>query len=198
VAELLDVPVEAVELGPNLAENGGFEKWVGERPDILDIADMATGDPWNKGLFVDTRDSLISWRGTSGKISGLWLQYLQDKEPGRSGFWYWQRRYAIPLTPAAPYLISFYYRTERIPDRAAAVWISYDAKVLFSSYHLPSTRGKWRHFLAIGWNRSGGDAVIRPLLFALASGQVWFDEVKVRQVLLNPPETPKETHFVVR
>ena len=202
VAELLGVPVEDVELGPNLVENGGFEEWVDERPKWWGISNMATGDPWNKGCFFDSRDTLISWERIAGQVNGLWLQYRKDREPGRSGYWQidenLHRLRPIALTTVLPYVLSFYYRTERVLDNAATVWVSYDSQVLFGGDHrLPSTNGSWFRFVVVGWNRSGGEAAVSPLLRSFAPGQVWFDEVKLYTI--NPPvlSYPQETRFSI-
>jgi hypothetical protein len=43
VAELLGVPVEDMELGPNLIENGGFEVWKEGKPKGWAWSNMADG-----------------------------------------------------------------------------------------------------------------------------------------------------------
>jgi hypothetical protein len=145
---------------------------------------MATGHPWNKGLFVGGSDELIGWDGKATRIDGFWLQQRSDKEPGRCGYWHLR---SITLTTGTPYVLSFYYRTDRLPDKAATIWLSYSEPDIFFAhdYGLSSTGGEWWHFVVVGWNRSKFKAPIRPLLRSFAHGAVEFDDVKVRMVLLH-------------
>jgi tetratricopeptide (TPR) repeat protein len=195
VAELLRVPAEAVELEPNLVENGGFEDWDSTKLTGWWVSDMATGGLWNKGLFVDRKDEFVAWEGVAGRVNGLWLQYRSDKEPGRSGYLQIDEK---KLTTASPYVLSFYYRTTGVPDGAAAVWISDNNLVLFGHDHrLPATNGRWWRFTVVGWNRSGDVATVRLLLRSFMAGQVWFDDVQLRAVDLHLPVQPQESRLIV-
>lgn len=188
VAQMLDVPVEDVGLGPNWVENGGFERWVEGRPEWWAWSDMATGDTQNQGLFVGGAEMLNAYSGNAVRVSGLWLQRREDQKPGRCGYWQWdeerQAHLTIPLNVEVPYLLSFYYRTEWLPDGAARVWVSYDPRVLFDRYELPATNGEWWRFAAIGWNQIGTEAAIRPMIRSFAPGNVEFDDVRVQAVEL--------------
>ena len=78
------------------------------------------------------------------------------------------------------------------------MWVSYDPMVLFAHDHgLPGTRGAWRRFVAVGWNRSDAEATIRPLVRSFATGSVVFDDVQVHQIELaeGTKVEPTETHF---
>jgi len=195
VAELLRVPAEAVELEPNLVENGGFEDWDSTKLTGWWVSDMATGGSWNKGLFVNSKDELIAWESIAGRVNGLWLQYRSDKEPGRSGYLQIDEK---KLTAASPYVLSFYYRTTGVPDGAAAVWVSDNNLVLFGHDHrLPATNGRWWRFAVVGWNRSGDVATVRLLLRSFMAGQVWFDDVQLRAVDLHLPVQPQESRLIV-
>jgi len=187
VAELLGVPVEDVELGPNLVENGGFEEWTEGRPKWWTWSNMAKGDRRNKGVFAGGAEPLNAISGSAARVNGLWLQHDEDKEPGRCGYWQWDEqrhnRRPILLAVGMPYLLSFYYRTERLRDGAARVWVSSEPEVFFAGNHgLPPTGGEWQRFVAIGWNRAGIEAAIRPLVRSFATGSVEFDNVKVRAI----------------
>jgi len=189
------VPAENVELGPNLVEHGGFEGWVDGSPRSWTWSDMATGDLWNKGIFIGGADGLEAYSGSVARVNGLWLQHRQDKEPGRSGYW---QADPITLTTASPYVLSFYYRTERTPDNAATIWVSYDTQVLFSGDHpLPATDGNWWLFAIVGWNRSAGEAAVRPLLRSFAPGQVWFDDVQLRNINIRLSVQTREAQFMM-
>lgn len=191
VAQLLEVPVEDVQLGPNLVENGGFEEWVEGRPCWWVWSDMATGAPWNKGVFIGRADELDSlWGGVAARMEGFWLQMKPELEPGRVGFWQWDasRRNLreIEVVSEQPYLLSFHYRTERVSDRAVAMWLSRDQTVFFAGYRtLSPTCGEWRRFSMVGWSRAEFGQAIRPLVSLWSQGGVWFDGVVLREVTLN-------------
>ena len=163
---------------------------------------MAEGDLRNRGLFVGGADGVGSWNGVAARLEGLWLQHLEYKDPGRSGFLHidegdlsrWSR--PIPLSKDAPYVLSFYYRT--VKTSAYAAMRGAPDQVLFKEYYaLPDTGGSWWHFVAIGRSESEDDADQVLLLRTLASGRVWFDEVKVRNIYLPPSTQPMDGQFIV-
>jgi tetratricopeptide (TPR) repeat protein len=189
VAEMLGVPVEDVELGPNLVENGGFEKWMTERPKSWIWSVMFGAGPFSEAAFAGGSDGQLPFEGQwAARVDGFWVQAADGKYPARAGFWQWDeaRRYmrSITLTVSIPYLLGFQYRTERVPDGEATVWVSGNADVFLSGgdYGLPATDGEWRYFVAVGWNRSSVDAVIQPLVRSFMSGSVEFDNVQLRPV----------------
>jgi hypothetical protein len=184
MAELLQVPVEDVKLGPNLLENGGFEDWNNARPIEWEISNMATGAPWNRGQFVEIADRFVSWEETAGRIAGLWLEQSEDKEPGRSGYLYsFSGNRALPY--GSCYVLSFYYRTEGLLDRAVNVWAGSSQDIPFD-HRLPSTNGEWRRFVVVGCNYTSGinDKMSSLLIRSFSPGQVWFDEVRIHEVQL--------------
>jgi len=205
VAAMLGVPVESVKLGPNSVANGGFEEWVRGRPWQWLWSAMFNSDPFNAAAFAKGADRLLFFEGEqSARVDGFWVQQEVGRSLARAGFWQWdEKRLAlrsIALTAGAPYIISFYYRTTRIPDSKATVWISDDAAVLWAhDYGLPATGETWRHFVALGWNRSGTGATIYPLVRSFAPGYVEFDDVQVRPIWLleETSVVSSETQFWV-
>jgi len=184
VAQMVDVPVEAVELGPNLVENSGFEEWVGEKPEWWAWSAMFNREPFDAAAFVGGADELSPFeRQRMARVEGFWMQQQEGNIAARAGFWHCND---IPLAANTPYILSFQYRTSRIPDGKVTVWVSSadEPDVFWSGgdYGLPSTDGEWHHFVAIGWNRSDAEAAIRPLLRSFAPGCVEFDDVQVRQI----------------
>ena len=120
VAELLGVPVEEVELGPNLVENGGFEEWVEGKPKGWYWSNMATGNPWNLAVFQGGEDRGSYYEKEDGmRVEGLWLQADPDLQLARAGFWH---RKDIVVPPATLYLLSFHYRTDELGKAAATIW----------------------------------------------------------------------------
>jgi len=96
----------------------------------------------------------------------------------------------ITLTMNVPYVLSFYYRTTRVPDGKATVWVSGDPDVFWAHDHgLPATGGAWRHFVAVGWNRADAEAAICPLVRSFAPGYVEFDDVEVWPIWLSEGTT---------
>jgi tetratricopeptide (TPR) repeat protein len=197
-AGTLGVPLETVELGPNLVRNGGGEELDNGGPREWIWADMATGNPWNKGVFTGGLDSLDAlWGDTATHIEGFWLQTKPELEPGRVGYWQWDEQERklgeIEILPGQPYLISFYYHTEQISDNSVALWVSHDEAVLFAGYHhLPPTDGKWLRFTRIAWNRTESPKKAQLLVSLFSPGGVWFDNVVVRPLMLKTgsAETP--------
>jgi hypothetical protein len=187
-AELLGVSVEDLKLGPDLVENGEFEEWVGGRPSGWVWWTMFNREPYDAGAFAAGGDGLPPFEGRrTVRVDGFWVQQQEDKSPARAGFWQWDEmeRVLRPITLGTdgPYVFSFHYRTMRVPEREAKVWVSNDPDVLWAGYHgLPATDGAWRHFVAVGWNHADGEAAICPLVSSFAPGSVEFDNVQVRPV----------------
>jgi hypothetical protein len=174
--------MEAVELGPNLIENGGFEVWEKGKPKGWAWSSMADGKTWNLALFVGGFDEFEAYEGRRAmRVDGIWIQRNPELECARAGYWGDQ----IPLKPDIPYILSFYYKTTRIGNVYAVVWASYDPEVLFRAHKLPATEGKWREFIVIGWNRKEEMKMIKPLVLSFETGEVWFDKVKLREIFIN-------------
>ena len=180
VANLLEVAPESVELGPNLVRNGGFEAWNRGGPEGWFWSNMATGDPWNEGLFAGGKDELMGYAGSSARVDGLWLQQ-EKKEPGRAGWWHAD---SLALRQKdRPYLVSLSFRTEEVPESKATVYLTGQPNILWRGDRgLPATGGTWRHFLALGCSASGVETSIQPLIRLFSTGRLQFDEVHVRIV----------------
>jgi len=182
VAELLDVPVNAVTLGPELIENGGFEEWSNNQPVWWRWSDMATGDIWNKGVFVAGQD-VFSWTGggKSARIDGLWVRRDANLPGSRAGY----ASSGVALLPDTLYLIAFSYRTDRLKEGGSGLWIASDPDVLFQYEHyLPLTQGSWRRYYILGRNLP--DREIRTLyLRSWATGSFLLDDISLRTVLAS-------------
>lgn len=199
VANMLGVAADALQIGPELITNGDFELTTAYADDqLLTPATgdptgwlpsiMASGNPWNLGAFVVGLDALHHVSGSrSLRIDGLFIDHLSDREPARAGLLYPR----VVIESGGPYLISFYYRTERISDIGATVWLSDNPKVLSAGdYALPQTFGAWKRVLLIAWNRSGTTATIQPLLRSFSEGSVWFDAFSIRPLSVRTPISP--------
>ena len=195
VAELLGVPVEDVELGPNLVKNGGFEEWVAGRPKWWKWSAMFSREPFGDAAFVGGAEELLPFKGQqTARVDGFWMQRQEDESKARAGFWHCNEGKEdlrdIPLTANVPYVLSFWYRTVRVSNGSATVWVSRadEPDVFWSggNHGLPTTGRGWHRFTAIGWNRSDAEVAIRPLFRLYARGCVEFDDVQVR--LIGLPE----------
>lgn len=188
-ARLLGISPDEVQLGENLIQNGDFTDWIAGRPEWWLVSNMATGDPWNEGLFVGGREELDAPSGSAIRIQGLWLRQQPDKHPGRWGYWYYDERSrriaALPLEPDGVYLIGFDYRSAADEKQGAAVYVSDREEALWrGDRRLAKTGSSWRHFVAIAANRAGAEAVMRLLLRSWGSGSVAFDRVRVARLEL--------------
>ncbi|MGC8880652.1 MAG: tetratricopeptide repeat protein, partial [Anaerolineae bacterium] len=193
-AQLLGIPADAVQLGENLVRNGGFESWLSGRPEWWSVSNMATGDPWNEGLFIGGREELDAPGGSALRIQGMWLRQQPDKEPGRWDYWYYDERSrriaTLPLEPDGVYLISFDYRSDAEEGQVAAVYVSDREEILWKGdRRLAKTGSAWHHFVAVAANRGGAEATMRLLLRSWGSGVVAFDRVRVARL-----ELPEELH----
>ena len=180
VAELLGIPLETVELGPNLVDNGGFEEWHRATPVRWRWLNMMNREPWSSGLAVGGRDSLSTCEGESAtRVEGLWVQN-DGAEPARAGYGY--RESQVNLEPGHFYIVTLLYRT-RSSKGQAGIWFSQDSRAIFAGERLlPATDGVWRGYVVLG--RSSDPAVlpIWPLLRNWGEGTVWFDEQRVREI----------------
>jgi tetratricopeptide (TPR) repeat protein len=189
VAELLEVPVESVALGPNLVENGGFEVWEEGKPEGWGISNMARGNPRNRGRFVCGVDTINGWDGMAARVNGLWLQQQSEKEPGRFGLRVWDEKQRalrfINLKPHRPYLIAVMYRTEGSPVGGATMWLTGEVTPEYFPREpgLPSTVGQWRRFVVLRCNPLDEPFSLNPLLRIWAPERAWFDDMTIREVL---------------
>lgn len=187
VARMLGLPLGSVDLGANLADDGGFEEWVDGQPRRWRWGAWFDREPFNRASFFAAADALLRFDGERAvRVDGLWVERRDDLSPARAGFWHWDGVQAstppITLADGAPYVVSLYYRTASADD-SVAVWVSDDRAVLWAGdRHLPATGGAWHHFVAVGWNLAGGEAAIRPMIRSYAEGPVHFDDVEVRPI----------------
>jgi tetratricopeptide (TPR) repeat protein len=205
VAELLGLPVEDIALGPNLLENGGFEEWVDGKPTAWRWAAWFSRAPFETAAFIGGADGLSSVEGRlTARVDGLWVRREEGRSTARAGYRQWDEGEralrSIPLTADTPYVFSVCYRTSRLRDGAARIWVSPDLDILWSYDHrLPVTDETWSRLVVIGWNRTESEAAIRPLFRSLAPGSWEVDQVQLRAVQLLGGSTvqPGETLFWV-
>jgi len=197
VAKVLGVQGDELLLGPNLIENAGFEQ--GETSPLgWGWSLMAGSDVWNEAAFFGGVDSFEVYEGErSSRVEGFWTETVADREGARAGYWAKE----VELGPNTLWVLSFYYRTWDLSDGDASVWVSYDPEVIFAGDHgLPATDGAWRKAVIVGWNKKASAGVVKPLLRNWGVGNVWFDDVGLRQIRVQGTSEPmsRETIFVLR
>jgi hypothetical protein len=145
---------------------------------------MSIKGPFNIAAFVVGVDSDNAWNGSrSMRVDGLYREQKPKRSVARAGFWHNDH---IPLKPDTPYVISFAYRTYQVKGNVAAVWLTGGKDVLWQhDKRLPPTGGEWIHKTFVGWNHSGGEVRVRPLLRSFGEGSVWFDDFSIREVKRN-------------
>lgn len=206
IAALLEVPHEAIRLGPELVEGGDFEPdgpCVTCQPPSLSLnyppgwlpSVMADGQTWNLGAFSVGFDASHSVSGQySLRIDGLIVEREMTLEPARAGMLYT----GVELEAGEPYVVSFYYRTEGTSGLTSTLWLSPDPLILTAGdYPLPPTDGAWRRVLIIGWNRNVAPATIQPILRSFGEGHVWFDAFSVRPIDVAVHVAPADPRVVI-
>lgn len=197
VAGLLDVPAEAVELGPDLVEDGGFEMWIGDSPEGWEWSSMFNREPFAGAAFLGSREGLTPFEAKrSARIDGLWVEQVEDKSPARAGFWY---RGEIDVSESIPYLISLSYSTGRkARDRTSALWLSGEGVFWRSDLRLTRTDGSWIHFAAVSWNGSHTGTAVRPFFRLFAPGSLMVDNLQIRPVQLSDTITVEKHTYLWR
>jgi hypothetical protein len=201
VAMLLNIPSNHLDLGNELVSNGGFSRpascaavnsspWCAIDGWVPSL--MTTGNPWNRAVFVlglDYSPALDAIQNfghpPAARVDGLVMEYKSNLEPARAGL----RGQPIRVEPQTPYVITLRYRTVGVPDQSGAVgiWLSDKEDVFFSGEKiLQSTQGNWNQVTLIAWNHRDTGAVINPLLRLWSTGTVWFDDVSIRKIALDP------------
>lgn len=197
VAGLLDVPAEAVELGPDLVEDGGFEMWIGDSPEGWEWSSMFNREPFAGAAFLGSREGLTPFEAKrSARIDGLWVEQVEDKSPARAGFWY---RGEIDVSEDIPYLISLSYSTGRqARDRTSGLWLSGEGVFWRSDLRLTPTDGSWIHFAAVSWNGSHTGTAVRPFFRLFAPGSLMVDNLQIRPVQLSDTITVEKHTYLWR
>jgi tetratricopeptide (TPR) repeat protein len=204
-ANLMGLSTEDIKLGDNLLKDGNFENWAESEPNSWRWVPLFGSDPFAKALFVGNSDSLLPLDGKRYvRVEGFWLDQALDKTAPRAGYWRTSNvgiSEPILLSPGQPYLLSFDFKTSRLPKNKSLVWVTSEPDVFWKlGYGLPDTGGTWEHFVAVGWNRSDQEMKIRPAFEVWAPGVFELDRVQVRHIDV-PAESQglsMDTKFYIR
>jgi len=178
VAEMLGVPVESVELGPNLVGNGGFEKWEGAIPTGWQFG-CYLGQGGDGGLYAAGKDALAAEREVS-RIITLWGGLMPDgtttyAEYVGDGF----------SVTGTQYLISLYYRVWHFTEGGGLIFLGDYAHlggVVLAHEPLPLSDGQWRVLRILADGPAGTISVV-PLVRNWGIGQLWAQAFEVRPVV---------------
>jgi len=191
VAEALLVADDDFELSRNLVPEGDFESWSEGLPSGWVWSDMATGEPWNLGLYVGGPERVQALAGTSMRLLGVWRQTDPEKEICRAGYWLYDASAGglrpVQLTPGSHYLVSLDYLVQPGGDPYATVWLSYNESPCWSGDRgLEPTQGEWRHATWVCGAAAPDDDPLQPLLRLFGSGAALYDNLQIREVILAP------------
>jgi len=189
-AEAMGLSKDAIALGDNLVPNGGFEEWENDRPADWIWSDMATGDPWNLGVYSGGSEQLLSLTGSSVRLQGVWQQADPEKDAARAGYWLYDFSRGdlrpVELRPGSQYVLSLDYLVDEYGRPTATVWLSYgDLPCWRNDRRLDATTGEWQHFTLVCEPASAGDDPLRPLVRLFGTGVAMYDNLQIREVLLT-------------
>ena len=175
VAELLDVPVEDVELGPNLVEDGGFEEWEGTNPVGWRFGTYL-GRSGNEGLYVAGKDTLVPGEEVAG-ITSLWDRAMPD------GSMYAQYIGDTLVVTNTEYLLSLHYASQHSEGAGLVFLGEYvpDGLVLIHT-GLPDSDGQWTAIHVLFDGPPVPTQVI-PLVRNWGGGQLWIQVIKIRPAI---------------
>jgi hypothetical protein len=197
VAQKIHLNATDIALGNNAIGSGDFENVNFETDQFVGWREsyMSTGHPWNFGLFVMGPD----WGGCSDgkrmmRIEGLYVDHLNAKEPSRAGLW--GSEFLVP--PKTPYVITFLYRTEGVPDYSATLYLEDSSKSFDrGEVVLPPSDGKWQRVVLIAWNATPQTAKIMPLLRSFSEGSVAFDNFEAYVISSQKIITPTSSELSI-
>ncbi len=188
-AQMLNLRVDEVVLGDNLVVNGDFSTWDAGAPSGWIWSDMATGDPWNLGLYVGGADDVRALGDQSVWVQGVWQQSDPEKHASRAGYWLFDAsegdRRQLPVEVGATYIVSLDYLVEDGGQPLPTIWLSDEESPCWKNdKRLDWTAGEWRHAAWVCGPASSDDDPLRPLVRLFGTGLAMFDNLQVREVRL--------------
>ena len=187
VATLLDLPPDAVQLGPELLANGAFGGYqpLTRRVPAWQAHYWRDGTVVNFGLFVLGVDAAPDLPNRAAlRVSTIYRENNPDRKGTRAGFWYAE---PITLTAQTAYVFHFAYRTHGLEGHGPALFLTEARDVMFrNDRDFAASEGQWRRVTVVGWNQSEHEQTVRPLLRMWAHGDVWFTDVSMREVRFAP------------
>ncbi len=186
IADLLAVPPDDFELGPNLLPQGDFDRIMGGTLEGWRVADYASGDGADSpaAAFGAGPDAFAAFAGAfSARIDGLWKG--TDSQPGFFGLVTHDEArygsYALSIAPQRSYALTGIYRTGGAKE-LGSIYLGHPVATLFDAW-LPATDGGWRPFVFIGCHNQPAVQQMQLLLRSWGEGQIWFDDVRLQEIV---------------
>lgn len=180
IAGLLALPPDTITLQRELIANGELDHvdQLTQLPMDWTPVYMSTGMPWNLGYF-----GLVSGADAAGnrsvKISCEYLETQSGRELARAGMG------AVPVTLTAGhyYVISVDYRTRGVASDAARIFLSLDPTAFPPIEHVLKPADRWTRATIVFRNKGSRDVVVYPTLRLFSTGDFWFDNVSIRELV---------------
>jgi len=177
-AELLGVPVESIELGPSLVENGEFAEWQGGIPTGWRVGTYL-GQNGDKGLYFTGNDPLLA-DGEAAKITTLWGGSIPDGTTTHAE--YVGKNFPVA---DAKYLISVYYRSWGFTTGSGLIFLgdyTGPSRLVLVYASLLDSNGQWRitHSLVDG---PTAPTPVVPLVRDWGVGQLWVRTFVVKRIV---------------
>lgn len=191
IARELDVEVTQLEFGPNMIPRNVMETIETENRRVLrwHPAGMVGYQGYGPGeLYSGVDDLCKDTYGAVARLSGLWSEHGEFVSAW-TGWWLWDTaenlNHLITLNSSDLYALSFDYRTEWLNGDSFSLWMN-DEPVrsgqLSGEHHFAGTNGVWRSTVLVGY---GTATPVSPLFRLAGKGQVWLDNMQLRQVLFS-------------
>jgi tetratricopeptide (TPR) repeat protein len=177
-AELLGVPEQNVELGPNLVENGEFETREGVNPAGWQLG-LYLGQAGDGGLYVAGED-ILATEGNAIRFVTLWGGLMPD---GAMTFAEYVGK-SFPVTDTK-YLVSLYYCSRYFIEGSGLAFLGDYARsggLVLAYYSLPHSGGQWRVVHTLVDGPSASTSVV-PLVRDWGVGQLWVQAFVVRPIV---------------
>lgn len=191
VSKILKMPLEDIELGPNLLQNGDLEIWTNDDSPVHWLKDYQPRNQNSIALFITGADALFSVRGNhAARVLGLWLDNQENNSTTRVGYWYGKGEaepiFPVVIEPSEIGMLSFLYRT----DGKVKVWMN---NLFFQGdYSLPETNGQFWKVVIIGKNKTMRSVELTPVIRTYSTGEFLLDEVQLRKLkTLKKPKFEK-------
>jgi tetratricopeptide (TPR) repeat protein len=176
-AELLGVPEQNVELGPNLVENGEFDVWEGVNP-VGWQPGFYLGRHGDSGLHVAGEDALAT-EGKAVRLVTLWGGLMPDGTRTHAEY----VGKSFPVTDIK-YLVSLYYCSQHFTEGSGLAFLGdyvHSGGLVLAYYSLPHSGGQWRVVHTLVDGPSASTSVV-PLVRDWGVGQLWVQAFVVRSV----------------
>lgn len=191
IARELDVDITQLTFGPSMIPRSVMDTIeTEERRDLRwHPAGMIGYQGYGSGELSSGVDVLCKDATSAvARMSGLWSDH-GELTPAWTGWWLWDTagnlNYLMTLEDSNLYALSFDYRTEWVENNSFSLWLNDEpamAGQLSGEHYFARTDGVWRSAVVVGY---GTATSISPLFRLAGKGQVWLDNMQLRQVLFS-------------